>query len=238
MDYVSKKKGGFLNLTNEMIIHIRAFSIELHMSVLLWLIIGLFVTVLLCWAGTKFKKADPREAPKGTVLVFEQLVNLCMGVLKANLTNKTWKYLPFMGTVMIMMVISNLMGLLGLQSPTSNLTLDMVLVAMMILLIHGTDIRLHGIIGKLKGWCEPMAFLFPLNVIGDLAFPVSAGTKDACLAEPAFKPERGRGPLHLCQDARLAARLPQPSADAEGLSGGGEAGRGAGISGPAGNGSG
>ena len=47
MDYVSKKKGGFLNLTNEMIIHIGAFSIELHMSVLLWLIIGLFVTVLL-----------------------------------------------------------------------------------------------------------------------------------------------------------------------------------------------
>ena len=35
------------------------------------------------------------------------------------------------------------------------------------------SIRLHGIIGKLKGWCEPMAFLFPLNVIGDLAFPVS-----------------------------------------------------------------
>ena len=124
--------------------------------------------------GNKIQKSgSQRGLRKERCLGFEQLVNLCMGVLKANLTNKTWKYLPFMGTVMIMMVISNLMGLLGLQSPTSNLTLDMVLVAMMILLIHGTDIRLHGIIGKLKGWCEPMAFLFPLNVIGDLAFPVS-----------------------------------------------------------------
>lgn len=160
-------------MTNEMIIHIGGLSIELHMSILLWMIIGLFVTILLCWAGTKIKKADPTKAPTGVVLVFEQLVNICMGVLKANLTNKTWKYLPFMGTVMIMMVISNLLGLLGLQSPTSNLTLDLVLVMMMILLIHGTDIRLHGVIGKLKGWCEPIAFLFPLNVIGDLAFPVS-----------------------------------------------------------------
>ncbi|NBK98239.1 MAG: F0F1 ATP synthase subunit A [Erysipelotrichia bacterium] len=143
------------------------------MSILIWLVIGLFVTILLCWAGNKFKHADPSKPPTGVVLVFEQLVHICTGVLNANLTNKTWKYLPFMGTVMIMMVLSNLMGLIGLQSPTSNITLDAVLVMMMIVLIHGTDIKLHGIVGKLKAWCEPLPFLFPLNVIGDLAFPVS-----------------------------------------------------------------
>ncbi len=160
-------------MTNELIIHIGDFMIELHMSVIIWMAIGLVVTILLCWAGSKFKKADPSKAPTGVVLVFEQLVHLCAGVLKANLTNKTWQYLPFMGTIMIMMVISNLMGLIGLQSPTSNLTLDAVLVILMFLTIHGTDIKLHGIIGKLKAWCEPVALLFPLNVIGDLAFPVS-----------------------------------------------------------------
>lgn len=160
-------------MVNELIIYIGDFKIELHMSVIIWMAIGLFVTVLLCWAGSKFKKADPSKAPTGVVLVFEELVNLCTGVLKANLTNKTWKYLPFMGTIMIMMVISNLMGLIGLQAPTSNITVDLVLVMMMIVLIHGTDISLHGIMGKLKAWCEPLPFLFPLNVIGDLAFPVS-----------------------------------------------------------------
>lgn len=162
-----------MSLVNELIIHIGDFKIELHMSIIIWMAIGLFVTVLLCWAGSKFKKADPSKAPTGVVLVFEELVNICMGVLKANLTNKTWKYLPFMGTIMIMMVISNLMGLIGLQAPTSNITLDAVLVMMMIVLIHATDISLHGIVGKLKAWCEPLPFLFPLNVIGDLAFPVS-----------------------------------------------------------------
>lgn len=160
-------------MVNELIIHIGDFKFEVHMTIIIWMVIGIFVTALLCWAGNKIKHADPTKAPTGVVLVFEQLADICMGVLKANLTNKTWKYLPFMGTVMIMMVISNLMGLIGLQAPTSNLTLDLVLVLMMIYLIHSTDIRLHGIVGKLKAWCEPIPFLFPLNVIGDLAFPVS-----------------------------------------------------------------
>ena len=156
-----------------MIIHIGSIDFEIHITVITWIVIGIIVTLLLCWAGKKFKEADPTKPPTGVVLVFEQLVNLVTGVLKGNLTNKTWNYLPFLGTIMIMMCISNLVGLLGLQTPTSNLSLDIVLVVLMFLTIHGTDIKLHGIIGKLKGWCEPIAFLFPLNVIGDLAFPIS-----------------------------------------------------------------
>lgn len=158
---------------NQLIIHIGDFRFELHMSVLIWLILCVFVGALLYWAGQKFKNADPSKAPTGVVLVFEELFNICTGVLKANLTDKTWKYLPFMGTVMILMALSNLMGLLGLQPPTSNVTVCAVLALMMFFLIHGTDLKLHGIVAKFKGWLEPMFFLFPLNVIGDIAVPIS-----------------------------------------------------------------
>lgn len=158
---------------NELILHIGKVDFELHISILAWIVIGIIVTAVLCWAGQKFKEADPSKAPTGVVLVFEQLVNICTGVLKINLTNKTWKYLPFMGTVMIMMALSNLVGLLGLQAPTSNVTLCAVLALMMFFLIHGTDLKRHGVMAKLKGWCEPLFFLFPLNVIGDIALPIS-----------------------------------------------------------------
>lgn len=155
------------------LIQIGNFDLFIHQTILIWIIIGAAVTALLVYAGKQIKKADPTQAPTGVVLVFEQLASICSTVIGGNLHGKTWKYLPFMGTVMVCMVISNLMGLLGLQPPTSNLSVNMTLALMMFFLIHGTDIKLHGVIGKLKAWCEPLPFLFPLNVIGDLAFPVS-----------------------------------------------------------------
>lgn len=145
----------------------------IHQTIIIWLIIGIAVTIFLSWGGKVLKNADPTKPPHGAVMIFEILGNMAKGVLTNNLKNKTWKYLPLMGTLMLMMVISNLMGLIGLQAPTSNLSLDMTLVAIMIVLIHGTDIKQHGIMGKLKALLDPIPFLAPLNVVGDLAFPIS-----------------------------------------------------------------
>lgn len=156
-----------------LLIHIGDYEWVIHQSVIIWIGIGLIVSVLFYFVGKKFKNADPSKTPTGVVLVFEQLVNLMSGVISGNLNKKTWMYLPYLGTVMAMMVISNLVGLIGLQLPTSNLSLDITLVLCMFLLIHGTDIKLHGIKGKFKSWCEPVPFLLPLNIIGDIAFPVS-----------------------------------------------------------------
>lgn len=156
-----------------LLIHFGEHELFIHQSILIWIVICIFVTVLLVWAGSKIKKADPTKAPKGVVLVFEQLVNMCSMVLKGNLNEQTWKYLPAMGTIMIVMVISNLMGLIGLQPPTGNMSVTITLTVLAIILIHGSDIKKNGLKGKLKAWCDPTPFLMPLNVIGDLATPVS-----------------------------------------------------------------
>ncbi len=150
-----------------------SFKWFIHQSVIIWMVLGVFVTIFLCYAGSKIKKADPTKAPTGLVLVAETMATMGMGVISGNLKNKTWTYLPFMGTIMLMMVCSNLMGLLGFQTPTSNVSLILTLVICMIILIHSTDIKLHGIKGKIKGWCEPVPALLPLNIIGDIAFPIS-----------------------------------------------------------------
>ena len=144
-----------------------------HQSIVIWLVLCLIITITLTWAGSKIKKADPSEAPTGAVLVFEILAKAAISTIGGNLKGLTWKHLPLFGTLMLAIVLSNLMGLFGLQVPTSNLSVTGTLGMLMIVLIHGTDIKLHGIVGKIKGMFEPMAFLFPLNVAGDLALPLS-----------------------------------------------------------------
>lgn len=152
---------------------VNGYVINIHQSIVIWLLIGFIVTLVLLYAGNAFKKADPGVPPSGIVLFFEVIINMILGVVKGNLKSQTWYYLPFFGTTMIMMLLSNLAGLLGLQIPTSNLSVNTTLSLMIFFLIHGTDLKLHGIKSKLKSWCEPIAILFPLNVIGDLALPLS-----------------------------------------------------------------
>lgn len=159
--------------TDGLLIQFGDFDWFIHQSIIIWMVIGVVVCILFYIIGKKFKNADPTKTPKGAVLVFEQLVDLMANVISGNLNKKTWLYLPYLGTIMVMMVISNLVGLIGFQTPTSNLSLVITLVLCMFLLIHGTDLKLHGIKGKFKAWMEPVPFLLPLNIIGDFAFPIS-----------------------------------------------------------------
>ena len=47
------------------------------------------------------------------------------------------------------------------------------LAVMMFLLVRYTEIRQQGIKGKIQGLCDPFFLFLPLNVLGDLALPVS-----------------------------------------------------------------
>lgn len=145
----------------------------IHQSIVIWLVLCLFITILLIWAGNKIKNADPSKAPTGVVLVFEIFVKAVISIIGGNLKGLTWKHLPLFGTLTFAIVLSNLMGLLGVQVPTSNISVTATLGMLMIILIHATDIKLHGIDGKIKAMFEPIAILFPLNVVGDLALPLS-----------------------------------------------------------------
>ena len=152
---------------------IGGMKIELHTSIINWLMIGLVLCIFFILVGKRFEKADARKAPKGILLVSEMIVGVCKTIIGDNLRDSTRHYIPFFGTLIIMMAISNLLGLLGLQPPTSNLSVNVTLALMMFLLIQGTNIKENGLVNRLKQWLDPFPFLAPLNVIGDCALPIS-----------------------------------------------------------------
>lgn len=156
-----------------LLLTIGSTKIEIHISVLNWLITCVILSVVLVVIGKKFDKADARVAPKGVLLVAEMVIGLCRSIIGDNLKKTTNHYLPFFGTLIMMMAVSNLLGLLGLQPPTSNLSVNVTLAVMMFLLIQYTNIKENGLGPRLKQWLDPYPFLAPLNIIGDLALPVS-----------------------------------------------------------------
>ncbi len=162
-----------MNGVSEIVIKIGSFTFEIHQSILVWLVICLIVGILAYIAGKKIKKADPAKAPKGMVYWSEELYNLILWVIQGNLGETTNHYIPIFGTLMVCMLLANLSGLVGFQNPTSNISFNATLALMFYFMIQFNAVKKGGLKNRLKELTEPMWLLTPLNIIGDLATPVS-----------------------------------------------------------------
>ncbi|MGM9913120.1 F0F1 ATP synthase subunit A [Floccifex sp.] len=156
-----------------LVLHLGSFDLEIPQSILVWFVLCIVFAVFFIVAGKKIEKADPTQAPKGIVYIAEECYNIVNMVCKGNLKETTMHYLPVFGTLILMMGAANLTGLLGLQNPTSNVSFNATLAICAFLMIQYHGIRKAGAKARFKELCEPMFFLFPLNVIGEIALPLS-----------------------------------------------------------------
>lgn len=152
---------------------INGYDLELQQSVINWLILCALFAFLFIWAGKKLETADVRKAPSGILLVTEMIVDVCKNILGDNLQENTRRFLPFLGTLIMLMSVSNLLGLLGLQPPTSNVSVNIALAVMMFLMIQYNAIKKAGFKARIKELAEPLWVMTPLNIIGEFALPIS-----------------------------------------------------------------
>lgn len=154
-------------------ITIGSLHLEIHQSILVWLCICVAGAIFFYVAGKYIDKQDPEKAPKGIVYISEEIYNLVIYTIGLNLREKTMHYLPIFGTVMLLMCASNLVGLLGVQNPTSNISFNATLAITVWLMIQTHGITKHGAWARFKELCEPFPLLLPLNIIGEMALPLS-----------------------------------------------------------------
>jgi len=79
---------------------------------------------------------------------------------------------PYLGSLFLFFVCSNLIGLLGFRSPTTDLDTTLAWAMITFFMIYYAGIKFQGI-GYFKGLLEPIPFLLPLNIIGEVAKPIS-----------------------------------------------------------------
>ncbi len=158
---------------SEIVLHFGKHTLELPQSVLVWFLLCILFMIFFYVAGKKIEKADPSKKPTGIVYIAEEIVNLSYFVVKDNLKETTNHYLPMFGTLLLMMVTSNLMGLVGLQNPTSNVSFNGTLALVIFFMTQYHGIKKAGLIARIKELSEPFTFLLPLNIIGEIAPVIS-----------------------------------------------------------------
>lgn len=103
----------------------------------------------------------------------EILVGSINNLVKQTMGEDKMGFAPYMGTLIIFLAIANIIGLLGLRPPTADVNTTMGLAIITFVMIHFFGAKSKGTGNYLKGFLEPMPFLLPLNVIGEIATPVS-----------------------------------------------------------------
>src|ERR1044072_4661360 len=122
------------------------------------------------------------EAPGFRQLTLETGVLAVRDLLVDNVGPHGMKYLPVVGTFGILILISNLMGLVpGLLSPRASTSVTFALGISSFVYYNAIGIKENGLFGHLKHFAGPIVWLawlmFPIELISNLVRPMSLGIR-------------------------------------------------------------
>ncbi|MCH4889340.1 F0F1 ATP synthase subunit A [Acidaminobacter sp. JC074] len=106
-------------------------------------------------------------------VIAETIVDGIYNLTESTMGKQFKHFSPYIGTLLLLVGFANISGLLGLRPPTSDLNTTLGLALITFFLIHFTGIKAKGVGGYLKGFLEPMPFLLPINIMGEIATPIS-----------------------------------------------------------------
>jgi F-type H+-transporting ATPase subunit a len=147
-----------------------AFSIDTtHVAML---IISIFIIVVAILARRAINKANATDTP-GTFqniieLIVEMLGNMVDGIMGKNAP----RFVNYISALFIFIIISNISGLLGLRPPTADYGVTVALGIITFILVQFNGIKKNGI-KHFTALFQPFFLLFPINLIGEFAVPLS-----------------------------------------------------------------
>ena len=133
-----------------------------------WLVM-LIISGLLIWLGSGLKVSGISRKQAVAEMAYTSLVNFVRGNMGTGFDH----YIPLVGTIFITSVISNLISLLGIWSPTADLMTELAWALVVFVLITYHKIKSSGIVAYMKGFLDPIAVLLPINIMSECFTPVS-----------------------------------------------------------------
>ena len=133
----------------------------------------LIVTIFLCTAsillGRRLKKR-----PDGLQVMVEKAVMMLHNMVVETMGAHNAHWMPFVATIFLSSICGSFIGLTGfLRSSTADLSCVLVWALMVSVIIWYNNIKNKGFLGWLKGFTEPIVVMTPMNVISEIAQPIS-----------------------------------------------------------------
>ena len=133
-----------------------------------WLVM-ILITGLCIWLthDLKVENISKRQA------LAEMLVEKANSFVIGNMGEKFRYMIPFVAALFTTSVVSNLISLIGLRSPTADLSTEASWAVVVFIMITAQKIKAGGVGGYLKGFTTPIPVMTPFNILSELATPIS-----------------------------------------------------------------
>ncbi len=135
------------------------------------LIVCLFLVTVGIIVNRTMKRA--KEIPEGIQNLAELAVSMLDGIVKGNMFRHWRKYANYILTIFMFILVANLSGIFGLRPPTADFCTTFALALITFAMIQYNAVKTNGFFGYMKSLTQPIPLLFPINLIGEIATPVS-----------------------------------------------------------------
>lgn len=139
-----------------------------HVSILLVMLVLIGFALIV---NRKMKHAT--DVPDTFQNVAELIVEKLDGVVEGVMGENSKKFKNYISTIFIFILFSNISGLLGLRPPTADYGTTFAMALITFSMITFCKFKYQKVSGVIKGLCDPWPIWAPINLIGDLAVPVS-----------------------------------------------------------------
>ena len=133
-----------------------------------WIVIAI-ITAVCFFLGRNLSLRNPSKRQ----IIAEKAVIMLQGLVRDTMGQHNMFFLPYIGALFSYSILGSLLGLIGLRAPTGDLNTTIGFALIAFFLIQFYNIKNKGVGGWLKGFAEPVAFLTPLNIISEVANPIS-----------------------------------------------------------------
>lgn len=138
-----------------------------HVSILIVMLLILIFAV-----AARITIAHAEKYPKGFQNVVELIVEMLDSMVKSSMGEHAKRYGNYIGTIFIFIFISNISGLVGLRPPTADYGVTLPLGIITFCIVQYNNIK-YNKFSAFTDLFKPLPFLFPINLIGEIALPFS-----------------------------------------------------------------
>jgi len=137
-----------------------------------WIVMAILVSLAVL-VRVKSKKWVSTGKPTGLQNAVEFAVDAFSGLVKGNAGEKMAHLTPWLFTLFVFLILSNMIGVVGIRPPTADwgMTFPLAFASFMMFQYAGLRYRPKG---YLKGiLLEPIFLFAPINIMGEIAKPVA-----------------------------------------------------------------
>ena len=162
---------GELGKIDQLIISLPGHQAIINLNVILMSWLVFFILLVFGYFAARNKGLVPRPLQVLGELIVDQLYGLTADALDQE---QAKKYGPLVCALFLFLLISNWLGIVPhLEEPTKDLNTPLGLGLLGFAIAHYAGIRSKGFKAYAKEYFQPIFFMMPLNVIGELAKIVS-----------------------------------------------------------------